>query len=115
QPMVVSASALPIVLAAAPLAGFPPDRCRGIEVRARGGRFTAEVIEPVTYAEGKIAAVRSAGTLVLACGDSYTGDLALLQAAAVAVVVAPGAGSPLSVEAQGRGWFVLDQDSRDRI
>ncbi len=48
-PFVVSASALPIVLAAAPLAGFSRERCRGIEVRVRGGKFTDEVIPPVTY------------------------------------------------------------------
>src|SRR5438552_17287059 len=47
-PFVVSASALPIVLAAAPLAGFDVTRCRGIEVRVRDGKFTGEVIEPVT-------------------------------------------------------------------
>lgn len=111
-PMVVSASALPIVVAAGPLAGFPPERCRGIEVRIRGGRFTAEVVEPLTYAEGKIAAARSAGALALACGDSHTGDLAMLQAAQVAVAVAPVSGSPLSTEARKRGWFVLDQDSK---
>ena len=110
-PLVVSASALPIVLAAGPLAGFAPERCRGIEVRIRAGKFTSEVVEPVTYAEGKIAAVRSAGLIVLACGDSYTGDLAMLQAAQVAVVVAPTEGSPLSAEARRRSWFVIDQDS----
>ncbi len=110
-PMVVSASALPIVVAAAPLAGFAPDRCRGIEVRIRGGRFTAEVVEPIPYAEGKIAAARSCGTLALACGDSYTGDLAMLRAAQVAIAVAPASGSPLAAEARKLGWFVLDEDS----
>src|SRR5205807_2365295 len=55
-PFVVSASALPIVLAAAPLAGFSRDRCRGIEVRVRDGKFTTEVIEPITYGAGKISA-----------------------------------------------------------
>ncbi|HYS09459.1 MAG TPA: haloacid dehalogenase-like hydrolase [Myxococcales bacterium] len=110
-PMVVSASALPIVLAAAPLAGFSRERCRGIEVRIRGGKFTSEVVEPVSYAEGKIAALRGAGPLVLACGDSYTGDLAMLQAAQVAVAVAPASGSPLAAEAARRSWFVLDQQS----
>jgi len=111
-PMVVSASALPIVVAAAPLAGFAIDRCRGIEVIVRDGRFTTEVLQPIAYAAGKIAAVRKAGRIALACGDSLTGDLAMLEAAQVAVVVAPRSGSPLSAEAQRRGWPVLDQDSR---
>ena len=108
-PFVVSASALPIVLAAAPLAGFSRDRCRGIEVAVREGKFTAEVRQPITYAAGKVAAVP--GRIALACGDSLAGDLPLLEAARVAVVVAPSAGSPLSAEARKRGWFVLSQDA----
>ena len=110
-PMVVSASPLPIVLAAAPLAGFRRERCRGIEVAVRQGRFTSEVMEPVTYAGGKIAAAQAAGPIALACGDSLTGDLAMLESARIAVVVSPARGSPLSAEARRRGWTVLDQDS----
>ena len=109
-PMVVSASPLPIVLAAAPLAGFAKDRCRGIEVRLEGGRFTADVVPPITYAEGKLAAAAKAGRLALACGDSLTGDLAMLAAAQLAVAIAPRAGSPLATEAGKRGWPILSQD-----
>lgn len=109
--LVVSASALPIVLAAAPLAGFARDRCRGIEVAIREGRFTADVVQPVTYAAGKVAVARQLGRIALACGDSHQGDLPLLEAADVAVAVAPAAGSPLSAEARRRGWFLLDPDS----
>jgi phosphoserine phosphatase len=110
-PMVVSASPLPIVLASAPLAGFAQERCCGIEVRIRGGRFTIEVVEPVTYAQGKIAAARKAGRIALACGDSWAGDLPMMEAAQLAVAVAPASGSPLALEARKRGWFVLDQGS----
>ena len=110
-PMVVSASPLPIVTAAAPLAGFAQDRCRGIEVRIGGRRFTAEVVEPVTYGQGKVAMARKAGRIALACGDSLAGDLAMLETAQLAVAVAPASGSPLALEARKRGWFVLDQDS----
>ena len=108
-PFVVSASALPIVLAAAPLAGIPRSCCRGIEVRVRDGKFTSEVVEPITYAAGKIAA--APGRIALACGDSFTGDLAMLEKASIAVVVAPANGSPLSIEAHKRGWPVLAQES----
>jgi len=109
---VISASALPIVLAAAPLAGFRPDCCRGIEVRVRDGKFSDEVIAPVTYAQGKVSvAAQASGRIAVGCGDSFTGDLAMLEAAQVAVVVAPAAGSPLSIEARKRGWPVLSQDS----
>jgi phosphoserine phosphatase len=113
SPMVVSASALPIVLAAAKLVGFAPERCKGIEVRIRGGKLTDEVVEPITYAQGKIDAVSGAGEIVVACGDSYTGDLAMLRAAQIAVVVAPAGGSPLAGEASKRGWPVIEQGSED--
>ena len=108
RPVVISASPSPIVRAAAPLAGFR--ECAGIEVVVRGGRFTADVVEPVTYAEGKVDAAARFGPLALACGDSLTGDLALLSAASVAAVVAPRAGSPLADEAHRRGWAVLGSD-----
>jgi phosphoserine phosphatase len=110
QPFVVSASALPIVLAAAPLAGFSREYCRGIEVQVRAGKFTAEVIAPVTYGAGKIDAASRFGRIALACGDSLTGDLPMLQAAPIAVVVAPASGSPLADEARRRGWPLLSQD-----
>ncbi len=107
-PVVVSASPLPIVRAAAPLAGFT--EAAGIEVRIRDGRFTDQVLEPVTYAEGKVQAAARFGPLVVACGDSLTGDLALLSAARIPVVVAPSSGSPLATEALHRDWCVLSQD-----
>jgi phosphoserine phosphatase len=109
--MVVSASALPIVVAAATFAGLAGERCCGIEVIVRDGRYTKEVVQPITYAAGKIAALRKAGRIAVACGDSLTGDLAMLEAAEIAVVVAPGSGSPLAEVARRRGWPVLDQDS----
>ncbi len=108
RPVMVSASPLPIVRAAAPLAGFSD--LAGIAVRVRDGRFTAEVLEPVTYAEGKVQAAARFGPLIVACGDSLTGDLALLSAARVAAVVAPSTGSPLATEALRRGWPILNQD-----
>jgi phosphoserine phosphatase len=107
---VVSASPLPIVLAAAPLAGFSREKCRGIEVAVRSGRFTDQVVGPITYARGKVEAASRLGPIALACGDSLTGDLAMLEAARIAVVVAPSSGSPLSAEALRRDWPVLLQD-----
>jgi len=110
-PMIASASPLPIVAASGPLAGFAQDRCRGIEVRIRSGRFTADVVEPVSYGGGKVAIARKAGRIALACGDSLAGDLPMMEAAQLAVAVAPASGSPLALEARKRGWPVLDQDS----
>jgi len=111
RPFVVSASARPIVIAAAPLAGFPAADCRGIETMVRDGKYTAELIEPITYATGKIVSAQAAGCLALACGDSLLGDLPMLETATLAVAVAPRAGSPLSAEAHRRAWPVLTQES----
>ena len=107
--VVVSASPLPIVRAAAALAGIAEHAA--IEVRIRGGRFTGEALEPITFAEGKVEAAARFGPLVVACGDSLAGDLALLSAARIAAVVAPSSGSPLATEAFRRGWHVLSSDS----
>ena len=104
----VSASPLPIIRAAAPLAGFSDSTA--IEVTVENGRFTSEVREPIVYAEGKVQAATQFGPLVVACGDSLTGDLALLSAAKIAVAVAPHSGSPLADEARRRGWTVLTAD-----
>ncbi len=77
----------------------------------RAGRFTDQVMGPVTYARGKIEAASRFGPIALACGDSFTGDLPMLESAPIAVVVAPSSGSPLSAEAARRGWPVLAQES----
>ena len=108
---VVSASAIEIVLAAAPIAGVPASRCMGMTVRARGGELLEELVPPITYAAGKVAALEKAHWLPVAVagGDSLTGDLAMLSLARVPVVVAPARGSPLSAEAALRGWVVLPQ------
>jgi phosphoserine phosphatase len=111
RPFVVSASPLPIVLASAPLAGFDATQCRGIETAVAGGKYTENILEPITYAAGKIDAARAAGELALACGDSLLGDLPMLEAARIAVAVSPRAGSPLSAEAHRRAWPVLTQES----
>lgn len=113
-PTVISASALAIVRAAAPLAGFPLARCYGIETRVDGkGRCTERLVLPITYAEGKVAVAArlGGGRIALAAGDSFTGDLGLLNAARVAVVVAPAHGGPLADEAKRRGWPVLSQEA----
>jgi phosphoserine phosphatase len=101
----VSASPLPIIRAAAPLAGFA--ECTAIQVAVERARFTSKVREPIVYAEGKVQAAARFGPLVVACGDSLTGDLALLSAAKVAVAIAPRRGSPLVDEARRHGWAVL--------
>jgi phosphoserine phosphatase len=111
SPWVVSASASPIVVAAAPLLGFSPDHCLGIQVAIADGKFTTDVLPPITYAAGKVEATRHRGRIALACGDSLRGDLPLLESATISIAVAPPSGSPLSTEATRRHWSLLNQDS----
>ena len=109
-PTVVSASPIEIVRAAAPLAGVPVSRCLGMTVQAgEGGILTDAMAGPITYADGKVQALANASWLpiALACGDSNTGDLAMLKAARVAVGVAPKSGSALANECTARGWSLL--------
>lgn len=100
--IIVSASPVSIVRAAAPLVGV--DEFRAMTTRIDGGRYTCEIVPPVTYGQGKIAALGDV-SLALAAGDSLTGDLAMLEKARVPVAVAPGA---LADEAGRRGWFVVE-------
>jgi phosphoserine phosphatase len=107
---VVSASPIQIVRAAAPLAGVPAARCLGMTTRVdSGGALTDEIVQPISYARGKVEALVRAGygAPALGCGDSIFGDLALLEAARIPVVVAQGVGGALAEEARRRGWTIL--------
>jgi phosphoserine phosphatase len=109
-PVVVSASQIDIVRAAVIHAGIPWDCCTGMATELdRAGRYTDRLVEPLTYAEGKVAAAvdKKWGPIAVAAGDSFTGDLALLQAASAPFVVAAQGPTPLAEEAGRRGWPVL--------
>ena len=107
---IVSASPIQIVRVAAPLAGIPAERCLGMTVRIdEHGRCTDELVLPITYAAGKVEALARARLvpIALGAGDSIFGDLALLSAARVPVVIAGAQGSALATEGETRGWVVL--------
>jgi phosphoserine phosphatase len=107
---VVSASPIQIVRAAAAFARVPAARCLGMTARVdSGGALTDEIVQPITYARGKVDALVRAGygAPALGCGDSIFGDLALLEAARLPVVVAQGVGGALAEEARRRGWTIL--------
>ena len=109
-PQVVSASPIEIVRAAAPLAGLPLGSLIGMSVEVdASGVLTDRIAPPIIYAEGKVESLRLRGLhpIALACGDSVHGDLAMLRAARVAVVVAPESGSALATEGHRRGWAIL--------
>ena len=109
-PVVVSASQIDIVRAAVVHAGVAWTCCTGMATEVgRDGRYTETLLEPLTYAEGKVAAAvdKKWGPIAVAVGDSFTGDLALLSAASVPIVVAVQGASPLADEAARRGWTVI--------
>lgn len=108
--VVVSASPIQIVRAAAPLAGVPAERCLGMTVQLDAqGVCTDQLVPPVIYAAGKVEALARARLTPIAVGvgDSIHGDLALLTAAKVPVAVGTPGASALADEAMRRGWTVL--------
>ncbi len=109
---VVSASQLDVVRAAVPHAGIRWDRCAGMSTTIDdAGLYTATLALPLTYGEGKVAAAKAQQfwPIALAGGDSHTGDLALLSAARVPVVVSVNGPTPLREEAVRRGWAIFDE------
>lgn len=106
---VVTASAAPVVRCVSHLYGIAPERVVGMSPAVDpDGRYTAHVLEPVTYREGKLAALRlHAGCdPVLAAGDSPS-DLAMMRAARHAILVDRG-DAALRDEARERGWWVQE-------
>lgn len=106
---VVTASAAPVVRAVAHHYGVAPERILGMCPRlGADGRYTAEVLEPVTYREGKLEALRArvGRDPDLAAGDSPS-DLALLRAARRALLVDRGV-PELRAEAERRGWWIQE-------
>ncbi len=97
-------------LLVAPLAarlGIPRERVLGMYLRVGAdGRFTEEVIPPVTWGEGKWAALsqRIDGPLVLAAGDSAS-DAPMMRAAQHALLL-DGHDAALREEARAAGWMI---------
>lgn len=109
--VVVSASPIQIVRAAAPLAGVPAERCLGMTVRLdQQSVCTDQIVPPVIYAGGKVEALAKARLtpIAVAAGDSIHGDLALLSAAKVPVAIGVPGASALADEAARRGWAVVE-------
>jgi len=84
----VSASAQPLVEAAAVHHGIPPGRVLGVRTEVRGDRLTREVQGPVPWRQGKVDAIRAAigRRPDLAVGDAWT-DFEMLTMARLGVLV----------------------------
>ncbi|MEN9785786.1 MAG: hypothetical protein RLZZ299_1050 [Pseudomonadota bacterium] len=107
---IVSASNAWVVRAAARVLGLPPARALGIRVAVEDGVLTDRVVPPVTYADGKVAALRAGlGRMPsLASGDSR-GDAEMLAAAGTPLVVRHAGVDPAFLDrASASGWLVLD-------
>jgi len=76
---VISASAESVVRAAAGSLGIPEENIHGVRLAIKDGKLTNEIIEPVTYREGKILAMRQIekernGKALYGFGNSYVSD-----------------------------------------
>lgn len=90
--VVISGGVHEFVAAATAALGFAPDAVRGLRLRVRDDRLTAEVDPPVPYQQGKAVIARElcGGAPTFAFGDSVaSGDAAMLDLAAVPVAVRP--------------------------
>jgi len=84
---IVSASAQPLLEAAAPWLGIPPEHAFGIRLHERGGVIAPEIEPPPSYASGKVWAIEhrvhpSSYENLLTFGDSYVSDGPMLRLAA---------------------------------
>ena len=84
---VVSASAQPLLEAAAPWLGIPRERVFGIHVKEKGGVYLPEIEPPPSYASGKVWVIEhrvrpSSLANLLTFGDSYVSDGPMLRLAA---------------------------------
>ncbi len=88
---IVSASNQWIVEAAAPHFNVPLDKVVGIRVAVEKGQVTERIVAPVTYREGKVAAIQKyiGQQPVLVAGDSMTDYEMLQYAKRVALVINP--------------------------
>jgi len=103
---IVSASAQVLVEAAAPHLGIAPDHAIGIRGEIKDGKFTGEIVGPVTYRQGKVDAID--GTIQrrpnFASGNSWTDYEILQYASEEALMINPAA--DLLTASEGNGWAI---------
>ncbi len=105
---IVTASPEVVVQMAAAHYGVPPSRVIGMRVAmAKNGRYSSEILDPVTYRTGKLEALRERAGCdpLLAMGDSPS-DEALLEAAEVGILIDRGDKS-FRDRAIASGWHVV--------
>lgn len=104
---VVTASPEVLVQAVAEHVGLHPGRIVGMRSRvAADGRYLPEILDPVTFAEGKLEAVRAVTGRdpAFAAGDSIS-DEPMMAASRHALLVDRG-NDALRARGLGRGWWV---------
>ncbi|MEQ1504310.1 MAG: HAD-IB family phosphatase, partial [Myxococcota bacterium] len=108
---VVTASAEVVVQPVAEQLGIHPHRVLGMRSPVGpDGRFVPVVTEPITYREGKLAAIRAAtgADPTFAAGDSRS-DAPMMAAARYALLLDHG-DPALRDEAAARGWWVEPEE-----
>lgn len=88
---VASASPQPMVEAAAATVGIAADHVLAVRTKIVDGRLTGEVVEPVTYRQGKVSAIMAAigRHPDLAVGDAWT-DFEMMKTAKVGILIDKG-------------------------
>lgn len=103
---IVTASPECTIQTAAPSFGIAPEKVRGMRLEVRNGILMPSIIEPMTFDQGKVTALREAtgAPLLFAAGDSFT-DLGLLLEAKHAFLVDRG-NTKLRALAHERGFWI---------
>ena len=118
---IVSASAEPLVRAAAEHFGLPEDHLLGVKVKSRGGMILPEVAKPISFAAGKTWYIqRYAGVFppgnILVFGDSWRTDGHMLRFGAnqggFSLLVNPPANLVPELERAGVHAFPLPSNPR---
>lgn len=93
--------------------GLKPESVRGMRLSVRDHILMPEIIEPMTYDQGKVAAIRefTSGEITFAAGDSFT-DLSMLRAAKHTLLIDRG-NAKLRALAESENFWIQTAESLD--
>jgi len=111
---ILTASPEYIIQTAMPEFGLEPTSVRGMRLRQNDRILMPTIIEPMTFDQGKIDALREITNrpVDFAAGDSFT-DLGMLKAAKLKLLVDRG-NARLRDLAKSEGWLIQTAESLDR-
>ncbi len=110
---IITASPEYCIRVAAQEFGLEPNRVRGMRLKSKEGILLPEIIEPLTYNEGKVKAIREivSTKIDFAAGDAFT-DLSMLQSANQSLLIDHGDVNLRRI-GESAGWWIQPFDSID--